>query len=284
MPATAKPPTPPSERWTPWAPDDGKAVTEEEYWREYYEQEHRYEWNDGILEAKPSMATEKQVRIYFWFILLVKCYGERYEALSLTLDDVGFPMMVPDPKKAGRIKKVIRKPDIGVILPDNPVRWKSGERTYHGIFDVCIESLSDGDKRAVERDTKVKWTEYNQGGVKEFYILDPGDKKGKKRGGFYWLDAAAGVYRKLKADSDGVIHSKVMDGFCFRLKDLDRLPTMDEMMRDPVYAYLLPETRAELAAAKEEIAAAKEESAKVREENAALRAKLAELGHDPDSE
>ena len=44
--------------WEKWAPDDGKRVTLEEYWRDYYDHEHNYEWNHGILEAKP-MPTEE---------------------------------------------------------------------------------------------------------------------------------------------------------------------------------------------------------------------------------
>ncbi len=284
--ATLQPPiapktSPPDEEWEPWAPDDGREVSLEEYWRDWYDHEHSYEWNDGILEAKP-MATEEQTKLFFWYVRLVGCYADKENAPAVTIEQVGFKMTVPDPKNPARMKTVVRKPDIGLIAPSNPVRWKPGERSYHGVFDLCIESLSDSDKRAVRRDTQVKWDEYKHGKVPEYFILDPGDKKGNKRGGFYRLNKA-GVYVPI-TPKDGIIESVTMPGFRFRLTDLDRLPTLDELIQDPVYDFVGPETRAKFAelrarqeALEEENSAVKEENVAVKEENVAVNEQILEV-------
>ena len=63
-----------------WAPADGLRVTLEEYWEKWYERPHphidvSYEWNNGILEAKPS-SNYPQTKQYRWFIGLLDCYLE----------------------------------------------------------------------------------------------------------------------------------------------------------------------------------------------------------------
>ncbi len=46
------------------------------------------------------------------------------------------------------------------------------DRTYQGIFDLCIESLSDSTRSEIERDVVAKKNEYEAIGVQEYYILD----------------------------------------------------------------------------------------------------------------
>jgi hypothetical protein len=55
-----------AKRSIPLAPDDGKYVTEEEYWTYWYETKPSYEWNNGYLEAKP-MSNAIQYRLFRWF-------------------------------------------------------------------------------------------------------------------------------------------------------------------------------------------------------------------------
>ena len=61
-----------------YAPDHGRRVTKEEYWARWYQNPYpdidvSYEWNNGILEAKP-LPNYPQTRLYRWFSLLLGCY------------------------------------------------------------------------------------------------------------------------------------------------------------------------------------------------------------------
>ena len=75
-PAQASPPI------NPFAPDDGRYVTKEEYWARWYENPYpdidvSYEWNNGRLEAKP-LPNEPQLDLYNWFLDLLRRYISTY--------------------------------------------------------------------------------------------------------------------------------------------------------------------------------------------------------------
>ncbi len=222
-------------------------VSKEEYWAKYYESEHNYEWNNGYLEEKP-MSTRVQSYLLQWFLGVVRQYVETHEGHDLMIIDIGFEMTVPNPDKPQEMKEVIRKPDLAVITPDNPMRWGDEERSYRGLCDFCVESLSDSDKKELERDTKIKKAEYEFAGVREYYILDPSDKEMH-----FYQRTPAGKYQEIVPDADGVIHSQVLKGFQFRKSDLNLQPTLEELAIDPVYQnYILLGYQAALAKAERE--------------------------------
>ena len=66
---------------------------------------------------------------------------------------------------------MIRKPDLSVVLQDNPHPLLPSDCSYHGVFDLCIEALSDRERSGIERDTVTKKAEYARGGVPEYYTL-----------------------------------------------------------------------------------------------------------------
>lgn len=149
----------------------------------------------------------------------------------------------------------MRKPDIAVIRYDNATLWGETERSYRGICDLCIESLSDSTKGEVERDTKVKKTEYELAGVQEYYILDPAAEHMR----FYQRNAS-GQYVEIAPDPEGVIRSAVLPGFQFRLHDLYRLPTPEMLALDEVYqGYMLLHYQAALIQSEAERQRAEEE-------------------------
>ena len=133
---------------------------------------------------------------------------------------------------------VIRKPDFGVVCHTNPQPLLPLDVSYHGVFDLCIEALSDKERRGSERDTVTKKAEYAAGGVPEYYILH----REPERQAFF-TRTAAGVYVPMVPD-DGVIRSRVLPGLQFRLTDLCAQPEPKAMHLDPVYAdFVLPEWR-----------------------------------------
>jgi hypothetical protein len=106
----------PSVSARPDAPDDGRYVTKEEYWANYYTHaDASYEWNNGYLEAKP-VSTLMQYRLFLWFLKLLHEYVTYYDNAELMSLETGFTMTVPDPDKGGALKEVVRKPDLAAIL------------------------------------------------------------------------------------------------------------------------------------------------------------------------
>jgi len=201
-------------------------VSEKEYWEKYYDlPDISYEWNNGVLEEK-TMADFESFQMYLWYVNILLEYLKNYKEGMLVGLDIGFKMNLD------RKRKSIRKPDLALIHKNNPVQMKPRETTYRGIFDICFEFLSDTTRVNIERDTVVKKLEYEQAGIKEYFILD---RKGYYTK-FYRLDKN-GRYRTIRSSNDGVIKSKVLPLFQFREKDMYRRSEDLQLISDPVYNY-----------------------------------------------
>jgi hypothetical protein len=209
--------------------EDGLPVTEAEYWDKYYaDLDFNYEWNEGYLEEKP-MTDFKGSLIYQWFSDILRRYFSTYPIGNIVNLEFGFRLALPR-------KTSIRKPDMAIVLNDNPAMLHLNDFSYKGTFDLCIESLSYSKKTDILRDTVEKKKEYEGIGVKEYYILDA---RGKETA-FYRL-GEKGKYRKIKPVNKEIIQSEVLHGFQFRIPDLYNQPSLKEMSEDKVYqGYILP--------------------------------------------
>ncbi len=233
----------------------GARVPEAVYWARYYEcPDIAYEWNNGRLEEKP-VSDHLHYFMFDWFVdLLRRFLSARPIATTLGLE-TGFRLNL-----SGRI--VIRKPDLAVVRHDNPVPLNPTDRSYHGVFDLCVEVLSDSKPAEVRRDTETKKDEYEAGGVKEYLIIHSGAHQGLYRCG------PGGVYQLVPPDAAGIVRSAVLPGFRYRPADFHRRPSLQEMAEDPVYqAFVLPEVQRMKAAA---------EQARVRAQQAERRTQQAE--------
>ncbi len=265
----------------PWAPDEGRYVTLEEYWARWYENPYpdidvSYEWNNGILEAKPS-ANKPQLDLGNWFLDLLRRYLETYAIAELINMETGFYMTMADSEESSGMRRAVRKPDIGIILNSNPVSWGDiDQRSFAGICDAVVEFLSDSTLTEVRRDTDEKRRDYALAGVKEYTILDPSGEHMR----FYRL-APEGRYEEILPDGEGVIHSEVLPGFQFRHEDLWRLPDLAELALDEVYAgFVIPGFRDAITARRvaEDLAETEAAARRKAEERAqALEAELARL-------
>lgn len=229
----------------PWAPDEGRHVTLEEYWAKWYENPYpdidvSYEWNNGILEAKPS-ANKPQLDLGNWFLDLLRRYLETHEIAELINMETGFFLTMADAEEPSGMRRAVRKPDIGVILHSNPVSWGGiDQRSFAGVCDAVVEFLSDSTLTEVRRDTEEKRRDYALAGVKEYTILDPSGEHMR----FYRLTPQE-RYEEIPPDAEGVIHSEALPGFRFRTEDLWRLPELTELALDEVYSgYVIPAYRA----------------------------------------
>jgi len=198
-------------------------VSEAEYWEKYYDYPGIvYEWNNGVLEERP-VADYLNYSTYDWFVALLRKFLKARPIAKTTGLGIGFRLELA-------INIVIRRPDLGVVLDSNPVSLEDDDKTYRGIFDLCVESLSDSTKEDIERDTVVKKLEYAAGGVREYYILDARSKHTA-----FYRQGARGGYVPIKPTKGGIIKSKVLPGFQFRRADLYQKPSTEEMMEDVAY-------------------------------------------------
>ena len=239
--------------------DAGRYVSEEEYWHNYYlDSDVHYEWNNGRLEEKP-VSNYETFLVYHWFMLLLEHFLTARPIAKMVALEMGFRLPLPT-------GTVIRKPDFGVVCNDNPQPLLPLDASYHGVFDLCVEALSDQERRDILRDTVVKKAEYAVGGVPEYYILHRTPEQQA-----FFTRTAAGVYVPIAPD-DGVIRSRVLPGLQFRLADLCRRPEHDTLRDDPVYAaFVLPGWRAA-----EERAAAQAQALQQAEQHAAAEANRAD--------
>ncbi len=245
--------------------EEGAAVSEATYWEHYYgHPDLCYEWNDGRLEVRP-VSDAQTYWIFEWFVLLLNRFLRAHPFAATIGLETGFRMELPD-------KTVVRRPDLGVVRHDNAVPLAPTDRSYRGVFDVCVESLSDSTEGEVERDTKVKKAEYEAAGVGEYFILHSSVHRA-----FYRL-GRGGLYQPIEPDGAGVVRSTVLPGFQFRLDDLLRSRDLEELAEDPVYrGFVLPGLRqARVRARAAEGRAVEErkraEDAELRAEGAARRA------------
>ncbi|MEM7537412.1 MAG: Uma2 family endonuclease [Chloroflexota bacterium] len=204
--------------------EEGKIVSEAVYWADYYEHpDYSYEWENGELQVKP-MARIGQAFMYQWMIGVLTEYLRHHPIAHIVNLEIGFHL----PIMGG---SAVRKPDAGVALRTNPNPIAVEDRTYNGIIDLCIESLSDSKPSEITRDTKRKFKEYEYAGVQEYYILD--DIKDRHMS-FFALDAN-GNYQPMDTVPDGIVRSAVLPGFQFRIRDLFECPSLEELINDPIY-------------------------------------------------
>lgn len=231
----------------------GKYVTEEEYWRDYYDHPYfNYEWNNGTLEEVP-VSDLKQYSSFDWFDDLLREFLQVYPMAKKVGLEFGIHLPLPT-------KTTIRKPDLFIVRNDNALTLHDDDRTYRGICDLCIEALSDSSEDDIERDTVVKKGEYETIGFHEYFILDP---SGEHRA--FYRRNAAGKYEEIDAGPEQIIRSEALPGFQFRIADLTRKPRLVDLVDDEVYrGFILPEYQAARQRAEQERQRAERLAARLR--------------------
>jgi Uma2 family endonuclease len=95
-----------------------------------------------------------------------------------------------------------RLPDIHFVAKENFSRIK--ENYVEGPADLVIEIISTESR---SRDRGDKFYEYEQGGVREYWLLDPLRKQAE----FYQL-GEDGIFRLISPDNEGKYHSTTLPG------------------------------------------------------------------------
>ncbi|MCZ6795703.1 MAG: Uma2 family endonuclease [Planctomycetota bacterium] len=117
-----------------------------------------------------------------------------------------------------------RSPDVFFVAREHVDRVTRG--CLRGPADVVIEVVSPESRK---RDREEKLVEYERGGVREFWLIDPERREAE----FHVLDED-GRYRRVALDAGGVFRSAVLEGARFRTEWLrgEPLPAVLSVARE----------------------------------------------------
>ena len=171
---------------------------------DWCDEDTRAEWVDGEVIIVSPAPLAHQTLVGF----LLKVLGTYVEQRELGQVIAAPFQMKTGPELPGR------EPDLLFIARENFGRL---EGVYlDGPADLAIEVVSRGSRL---RDRGEKLAEYEMGGVREYWVIDPEER----RADFHVL-AADGRYERRRTDEDGVYPSKVIAGFRLREAWLWRKP------------------------------------------------------------
>ncbi|MBL8154620.1 MAG: Uma2 family endonuclease [Anaerolineae bacterium] len=167
------------------------AVSEADYMRDHAESFH--EWVDGAVIRKSPVTAEHDNLAYFLRGLL-----ETY----FVFQPIGQVKSAPFVMKPGADARR-REPDLQIIRHDNP--GSLTDTAMLGPADICIEIVSEGSE---EIDFGSKFVEYQRGGVREYWLIDPLRHEAR----FYRLNAE-GIYLSQPVDAQGRYTTPLLPAF-----------------------------------------------------------------------
>jgi Uma2 family endonuclease len=196
----------------PSAPTVGRRMSYAQFLRLDEENNH-FEWVDG--RAIPMAAvTDEHSLVAGWLATLIRMF---VEARKLGVVHVDPFQMKAAPDLPGRA------PDILFVANRNLSRVK--KLHVSGPADLVVEVISPG-SRGLDRGNK--FFEYEQGGVKEYWLIDPERKQPE----FYLLGRDR-LFRLANQANDPTYHSVVLKGLWLKPAWLWRrpLPTVMSVLK-----------------------------------------------------
>jgi Uma2 family endonuclease len=173
-----------------------------------FDEDTHTEWVDGEAIVFMSPTTRHQRIVNFLHLLIgtflqIFRYGELFEApYAMRIDPNGS----------------IREPDL--LFVANEHASLIGDKRLNGPADLIIEVIST---ESISRDRGDKFYEYQAGGVREYWVIDP--RPGLTRADFWVLDDT-NRYRPITVAEDGIYRSTVLQNFAIDVNLLlsDNLP------------------------------------------------------------
>ncbi|MCR4405187.1 MAG: Uma2 family endonuclease [Candidatus Acetothermia bacterium] len=189
-----------------------RKLTYEEF-LEWCDEDTWAEWVDGeVIVLTPASRRHQELADF-----LIQTVG-----IFVKVRDLGVMLSAPFQMKTGPDLPG-REPDILFVAKENLEQLK---QTYlDGPAALVIEIVSPQSRL---RDRGEKFAEYELGGVKEYWLIDPD----RKEADFYLLDER-GRFRLREADPEGVYRSEVLPGFWLRVAWLfqEPLPPILEVLK-----------------------------------------------------
>ena len=172
-------------------------MTYEEYLDDASIDEHT-EWVDG--EVVPMMAVSRaHAELQMFLVELLQSHLRATEIGRLYVDP--FQMKVA-PDLNGRA------PDIMLVRNEHVDRLK--EKNLEGPADLVIEIISPGTETT---DRGAKYVEYEQGGVPEYWILDPLREIAE-----FFVRDDRGLFRSVNVSADGTFTSPALEGLALNVE------------------------------------------------------------------
>jgi Uma2 family endonuclease len=167
------------------------------------------EWVDGEV-AMTSPASKRHQEIGDFLLTVLRIFVEQR--------DLGVILSAPFQMK---LERSGREPDLIFVAKEHLGRLK--ETHLDGPADLAVEIVSP---ESVGRDRGDKFYEYAQGGVPEYWLIDPQRAQAE----FYHL--REGQYELMQPDEEGVYRSSVLPGFWLRVAWLwqEPLPTVEDVL------------------------------------------------------
>jgi len=116
-----------------------------------------------------------------------------------------------------------REPDVLYVAPENLSRVK---RTYvDGPADIAVEVVSP---ESAARDRGEKFYEYERGGVREYWLIDPERKQAE-----FYQQGPGGLYVPAVIGDDSIFRSRVIEGLMLDVRWLwqEKLPTLLSVLK-----------------------------------------------------
>jgi Uma2 family endonuclease len=154
------------------------------------------EWVDGEVILM-SPASKRHQRLVSFLTSVLQLFVEANQS--------GVVLLAPFQMKLAS-RPSGREPDVLFISSERLDRLK--EMYLDGPADLAVEVVSADSQR---RDRVDKFYEYEQGGVREYWLIDPLSKQAE-----FYLLGDDGSYHPAAVGADGEFHSAVLDGL--RLK------------------------------------------------------------------
>lgn len=172
------------------------------------------EWVTGRVVMWPLVTAQHQSLVGF-LLMVLGAYVERH--LPGRIFGPGY-LMRTGPELPARL------PDVIFIARDHLDRVT--QNFLDGPADLAIEILSS---ETVIRDRGEKRAEYEMGGVREYWLIDPENR----RADFYRLDAE-GRYQRMPPGPDGIYHSEIVPEFWLKVDWLwqEPLPPVLDILRE----------------------------------------------------
>ncbi|HSZ58032.1 MAG TPA: Uma2 family endonuclease [Tepidisphaeraceae bacterium] len=187
----------------------GPSTLSYEEFLEWDGENQHVEWVDGkAVEMAPVGDLEQDLK---GFLLSVMRTFVNYYDLGVVRDDPF--QMKTGPDLPGRA------PDIMFVAKANSSRIRKSH--LDGPADLVVEISAPGSRRVDRHD---KFSEYEQGGVQEYWLLDAQ----RRRAEFYHRGIDA-KFHLLAAKDDGTFHSIMIAGLWIRLEWLWQKPLPSEI-------------------------------------------------------
>lgn len=171
------------------------------------------EWVDG--EVILMTVANENFDVTFFLAALLRHFAEAH--------DLGRVFGEPFQMKTGP-NLPGRAPDAFFVAKENLVHLK--RFFFNGPADLVIEVISTESR---SRDRGEKFYEYEEGGVREYWLIDPQRKQAE-----FYQRGDSGFYQAISADELGVYHSQVMPGLWIKVDWLwqEPLPQLLSVLKE----------------------------------------------------